>query len=833
MKFRQFLFLTGILCVSSLSVLQAQQATHHAGEIIQMLKKANTLGRVLYIAAHPDDENTRLITYLSKKENLEVAYLSLTRGDGGQNLIGKEQGALLGILRTQELLAARKIDGGIQFFSRANDFGYSKSYQETLAFWDENTILRDMVYVIRTFRPDVIITRFPPLEYNYQTHGHHEASAYLAEKAFALAADKHAFPEQLAHVQPWQPVSLYWNTSPWFYRNTGTIMDTTGKIKIDVGAYLPELGYSCTEIAADSRSQHKSQGFGTAKTIGSEPEYLEYVKGRRMTYWLEGIDTTWGRVKGGSKIQSLLASATSQFNPQRPEDILPLLTQAYALVQGKGDYWSQAKKQQIKSLIASVCGLYLGAFATDFHASPGSLVKITATAINRSDAFAELKKISIGKSGCNLNLDTVLAFNQPVSHECNIRIPESQSISQPYWLITENHPTGQYVVPNDTLGIQPENPPPLEACFDLLINGLTLTFCVPVQYKWTDRVKGEQYRPFIITPAVTIHPREPVVLFADNQPKEIHYVVKAWEDSITGKVEFGLPQGWKLQPAETHFQLHKTGEEKTFSFVLTPPAGILQFELRPFILTSRGRTDRDFVEIAYDHIPAQSFFPTARSKIVKLDLKKAGIHIGYIMGAGDEVAESLRQAGYVVTQITAANISEKFLQQFDAVVVGIRAYNTEAWLPQQNEILLRYVENGGRLVVQYQTTGGLLSEDIGPYPFTIGRDRVTDEHAAVTFLNPAHPLLNYPNKITADDFKNWTQERGLYFPQEWDSRYQTLIAWADPGEPPHPGSILYAEHGKGAFIYTGISFFRQLPAGVPGAYRLFANLIANEYGNQQ
>ncbi len=812
------------------TVAGAQPTAYSAGDIMQMLKKANTLGRVLYIAAHPDDENTRLITYLSKKENLEVAYLSLTRGDGGQNLVGTEQGELLGLLRTQELLEARKIDGGLQYFSRANDFGYSKTYNETLNIWDENEVLSDMVYVIRKFKPDVIITRFPPLSYEYKTHGHHEASAYLAEKAFDLAADAGAFPEQLKYVQTWKPVRLYWNTSTWFYRNTGTVLDTTGKIIVDVGSYIPELGVSCTEIAAESRSQHKSQGFGAAKTRGEELEYLEYVKGTQASRNLfDGIDITWSRVKGSQKAAQLLKAAADQFDIKQQTLILPSLLEAYTLLKGKNDHWSLSKADEVKNIIAAVCGMFFESAAADFSATPGGTVKVTAFALKRSSTNVTLKSIQFA-AGEKVQVDSALIFNKAITREQAITVPEGKDISQPYWLFEEQQNIGMYPVAHDTLGIQPENPPALETCFTVVVDGVELKYYKPVEYKWTDRVKGELYRPFIITPQVTIHPKQPVIIFADEKPKEISYVLKAWKDSISGKIEFGLPKEWKLQPESINIELMKKGEEKTISFALTPSASSIEFELRPFVLTAKGKTGLDFIEVAYDHIPVQSLFPAAKSKVVKLDLKKSGNQIGYIMGAGDEVTENLKQAGYNITLVDAGNISEKFLQQFDAVIVGIRAYNTETWLPNHKKELMDYVDQGGTLVVQYQTTGGLLSPDIGPYPFKIGRDRVTEENAAMNILNHDHPLFNVPNKITQKDFEGWVQERGLYFAQEWDENYLTPFSCADPSEDPVKGSLLFAQYGKGTFIYTGISFFRQLPAGVPGAYRLFANLIAGGNG---
>lgn len=813
-----------------LTPVHAQPRSYSTGEILLMLEKLNTLGSVLYIAAHPDDENTRMITYFTQKENMDVAYISLTRGDGGQNLIGTEQGALLGLIRTQELLAARRIDGGQQFFTSANDFGYSKTHAETLQKWDEQEVLKDMVYAIRKFKPDVILTRFPPLKYNYDTHGHHSASAYLAEKAFDMAADANVFQEQLKTVETWQAKRLYWNTSTWFYQQSKTKLDTTDKIMVDVGAYIPELGESVTEIAARSRSMHKSQGFGAAENRGSEIEYLEFVKGVKAKKDLfEDIDCSWNRVGGSGKVSQLLKKAYDEFDAKNRTKILPHLLEAYQLLKDRKDFWSENKKEEVAQVIYAVCGLFLESTASDFSSTADVVVKTVA--ISRSPVDVKLNAVKYSNGYSNPQSKT-LQFNKPEIMTDSIKLASSE-ISLPYWLEQRQKSPGMYPLPDEKMRSLPENFPPLEACFDVTVNGVAIQYCRPVEYKWTDRVKGEVYRPFIISPDRTVHPHQSIMIFSDDKPREITLTVKAWKDHVSGEVAFiNLPNGWSSEPASVNVDLAKKGDEHELKFLLTPASGNTEFELQPaFKPVTQARYDidyfsRDYIEIAYDHLPYQVLFPVAKIKVIKLDMKKDGSDIAYIRGAGDEVGEGLQQAGYNVSYLTKENFSSTNLAQFNAILIGIRAYNTEKWLPHQKEKLMDYVKNGGNVIVQYQTTAGLLTNDFGPYPFKIGRGRVTVEEAPMTMLDSKHPVFNYPNKITEKDFQGWIQERGLYFASEWDSNFVPLFSCADPGEDALKGSLLLARYGKGAFMYSGISFFRQLPAGMPGAYRLLANMIA-------
>lgn len=802
-------------------------------EIYQSLQSLNTLGTALYIAAHPDDENTRLITYLAKGENIRTGYISLTRGDGGQNLVGTEKGPLLGIIRTQELLSARRLDNGKQFFTRANDFGYSKTSDETFEIWDREQVLADLVWTIRKFRPDVLITRFAPAKYKYPTHGHHEASAILAGEAFDLAGDKNAFPGQLEFVDIWQPKRLYWNTSVWFYRRTNQEFDPEGKIVVDCGPYNAFEGKSLGEIAAESRSQHKSQGFGASKTRGSFEEYFEFVKGEEAKDNLfDNIDISWGRVKDGKKIGTLLYKAYQDFDPKNPTGILTILTDAYKNIQNLEEtHWKEIKKQELLSLISSISGLFMDATSNDYIYTPGDSIHIKYEWVARSDVKVVLKSIHNKSISLSYNLDTTLHTNQRNQFTQSGIISENFDITQPYWLINESEKIGMYQVDNPELIGNPENHPALTSIATVEINGSVLQFELPVKYKWTDRVDGERYRDLVIAPPATVNIDEPVYVFENSEAAEIGFSVKSWKNEVAGSVEIELPEGWSHKMVSNSFSLDKKGDERNFKVLVKPVAGSSTGNVTVNLIIDGKTHNHGLITMDYDHINIQTLFPHASAKAVNLDLNICGTKVGYIMGAGDEVASRMEQTGFDITLLDEFNFNQFDLNGFDAVMVGIRAYNTEKWLPSKHPVLMGYVENGGNLIVQYQTTWGILTQEIGPYNFEISRKRVTNEYAEMKWLDKSHPLFHYPNQLTEDDFDNWVQERGLYFASEWDKEFTPVFESNDKGESPLQGSLIMADYGKGTFIYTGISFFRQLPAGVPGAYRLLTNMVC--YGKDK
>ncbi len=811
-------FLVGALTLSLRATPQQIQLLD-AAEIQIALQKLNVLGSVLYIAAHPDDENTAALAYFSKGQKLRTAYLSLTRGDGGQNLIGPEKGAEIGIIRTQELLAAREIDGGEQYFTRAIDYGYSKTMEETLSFWGKEAVLSDIVWIIRTFRPDIVITRFPAD--STSGHGHHSASGLLVKEAFRAAADPQKYPEQLEQVEPWQAKRLFWNS--W----RPNPQDIEKAVKIDVGEFNPLLGTSYSEIAARSRSMHKSQGFGSAGRRGARYDYFQLIDGTPLDKGLfEGIDTSWARIAGGRKLGVILKEIADNFDPQDPTRSLPKLLDAYTMLNAlEESVWTRLKEKELLSAIQSCAGLWMEAISADFSASPGDEILVTTTLVNRSDLPFQVQGISFPEITDVSVDDTVLENNIPVNFETSLRIPSDFPISQPFWLKDESE-SALFSVSEQTRIDMAENEPSIQAKVRLLCRENFLEFLVPVLYRWTDRAQGELYRPFEIRPHVMLQLEDRVRVFADNRGQEIRVRIKANSPDLQGSLRIQGPSKWRVIPESIPFTIAAKYEEAEVSFQISPPEGADEAVLSAEAEIAGKIFDRSLVEIAHSHIKRQVYFPESRLKVVKLDIKRSGQRIGYIMGSGDLVPEGLRNLGYEVILLSDEDLESAELGSFDAIIAGIRAYNTRERIKTFQPRFLRYVHAGGTMIVQYNVSRGLLTESLGPYPISLGRDRVSEENAPVTFLAPDHVLLNFPNKITQKDFEGWEQERGLYFASQWDEKYDTVLASHDLHESEKAGGLLYARYGKGVFIYTGFSWFRQLPAGVPGAYRLFANLIS-------
>ena len=806
------------------------QYAQNSSEIIQGLKKLNTVGSVLYVAAHPDDENTRLLGYLANEKKLRTGYLSLTRGDGGQNLIGKEQGELLGLIRTQELLAARKTDGAEQFFTRANDFGYSKNPEETFSIWNKDSILADVVLTIRRFKPDVIICRFPTT--GEGGHGHHTASAMLAVEAFDAAADPKRFPEQLKYVQIWQAKRIFWNTF-----NFGTTNTTApNQLKIDVGVFNPLLGKSYGEIAAESRSCHKSQGFGSAKQRGSNIEYFKLLKGDSVSSDLfEGINTTWTKFKGQDKIQKLIEDCIKKYNPQSPENSVADLVAIYKQIQALDEsntnlkYWKQQKLKEAETLLLACSGLWLEASTADYIGISGQDVSITTQIVNRNANTVKLNSISY------LNSDTTTALtlksNELYTFKRKEKLSSSLAFSNPYWL-NQKHNIGLYTVTNPDLIGKPENESNTKVIFNISILDLNLKVERPLVYKFTDPVKGEIYRPFEILPPATVNIPEKVFVFTDATPKTISVTVKANAANTNGTLQLKGSAGWNITIKNPEFKLANKGDEAIIEATISPSTESDKFLnnaiLQASILINTISYNKSIKRIEYDHIPYQFILNDAEAGLVKIDLKKTGTNIGYIPGAGDDVPAALKQIGYNVTILTDELLSNGNLSQYNAIVSGVRAYNTNDRLQVHYTKLMDYVKNGGNLIVQYNTNNriGPVKANIGPYPFTISRDRVTNEKAEVKFNNEKHSALNFPNQITQKDFDGWVQERGIYFASEIDKQYETIFTMNDPSEKASDGSLIIGKSGKGNFVYTGLVFFRELPAGIPGAYRLFVNLIS-------
>ncbi len=804
-----FIFFTSIITFA-----QAPQKLNSV-EIYEQVQKLNFLGKVLYVAAHPDDENTKLITYFSNHYHAQTAYLSLTRGDGGQNLIGTELREKLGAIRTQELLAARRIDGGEQFFTRANDFGFSKEPNETFAIWNKNEVMEDVIQVMETFRPDIVINRFA---HNTPgtTHGHHTASAMLSLEAYDLVK--------------YQPKRIFFNTSWWFYGSQEAFdaADKSKLLAINSNVFYPLKGKSNNEIAALSRSQHKCQGFGTLGTRGDEIEYLELLKGDlpSNTNLFEGIDTSWNRVKGGNEIGKILHEIEKNFNFGNPSVHIPNLIKAYDLIQKLEDtHWRTIKSTQIIKIIEACSGLFMEAVANTETITKDSNFNLQLEVINRSQS--NVKLISVNALNIkNQTQNKPLKNNEKVSFQYqDVVVGNAVDYSNLFWL-KEQQTDGMYRVSDKSIRILPEISTSFPVIFTIEIEGKTIEFVKNICYKFNNPDDGETYVPFTILPEFTTTIEPKVVIFNSTQPKEITVKVKAHKANASGKLSLAIPPDWKMEPKEIPFTIDAKNEERKFTFKVYPTKAEITSKLVAQITNSNGIVDKELITIQYPHIPKQTILVTSESKAVKLDIATKGKNIGYIMGAGDEVNKNLENLGFQVTNLNASEITTENLKVFDAVILGIRAFNVIDELKYKNKILFNYVANGGNLIVQYNTTNNLVTKEIAPYNLELSRDRVTDEKAKVIFLQPNHKVLNQPNKITEKDFEGWVQEQGLYYPNKWSNEFIPILASNDEGEPSKTGGLVIAKHGKGNYIYTGLSFFRELPEGVSGAYRIFANLIA-------
>jgi LmbE family N-acetylglucosaminyl deacetylase len=829
MRFTKVFFCGFLILISNLNAQSPK--TSAPSDIYHAIEKLNFLGTALYVAAHPDDENTRLISYLSNNVKARTAYLSLTRGDGGQNLIGPELRELLGVLRTQELLAARRVDGGEQFFTRAVDFGYSKHPKETLGIWNKEAILGDVVRTIRKFKPDIIINRFDHRSPG-STHGHHTSSAMLSLEAFDLSGQKDAYPDQLTKEEVWQPKRIFFNTSWWFYGSQEEFeaADKTNLLVMDTGVFYPMLGKSNNEIASLASSQHLCQGFGRLTSRGSEQEYVELLKGdlpKDKSNLFEGINTTWSRVDGGAEIGNILGEVEKNFNFKDPTVHIPALTKAYALLQNiEDEHWKVIKSEELKEIISATMGLFLESAAQKPSANPGETVNVDVTLLNRSEIPVLLSAVSINGQPV-LQEKMELTANVLITKEIALKIPEDTGYTSPYWLEKEGT-LGTYTVENKELIGKPETPHAFTVSFQLEVGGEPLTIDKPVVYKYAKPDKGERYQPFEIIPQATASVSDKVIIFSSGDAKEISVKVKAHTNGANGEVTLPYQNGWTVEPAAQAFYIAKKGDEQTLIFTVTPPSFESEAILAPEVLINGKNINKELVNITYDHIPSQTVLMPAKSKIVRLDIEKAGEHIGYIMGAGDDVPKSLEQIGYTVDLIDPNTITKASLDRYDAVVMGIRAYNVLESLKFKQRFILDYAKNGGTVVVQYNTASrwGKQFENIAPYPLEISRDRVTDENSEVRIIAKDHSLMNFPNKIAPSDFNGWVQERGLYFPDTWDKAFTPVLEMHDADEDWKKGSLLVAPHGKGHYIYTGLSFFRELPAGVPGAYKLFSNMIS-------
>ncbi|MGO3237562.1 MAG: PIG-L family deacetylase [Psychroflexus halocasei] len=799
-----------------------------SGEAFQQLKSLNFLGNVLYIAAHPDDENTAFISYFSNQVNARTAYLSLTRGDGGQNLIGNELGEELGLIRTQELLAARNIDGGEQFFSRAVDFGYSKTPDETLQIWDKEKILADVIYTIRKFRPDVIVNRFDHRT-SGNTHGHHTSSAILSHEAFDLAADENIYPEQLSEVKPWKPKRLFFNTSWYFYGSPEAFkkVDKSKYIKINTGVYYPLLGLSNNEIASLSRSQHQSQGFGQIGSRGDNMTYVEFIEGQEMQTdsLFGGINTKWSRLKDGEEIGQILYPLEEKFDHQKPWLIVPELIQAFKKIKEIDDlYWRNHKSNEIKNLIKSCLGLFIEAKAEKNYATLGEEIKIDLEAINRSPIQITLD--SVGIQDQRATLIEPLKENQVLKSNLSIKIEDTLNYSSPYWL-NQKPKNGTYYVKQQSFIGLPETPKQLKAEFIFDIIGEKISYEEDLIYKYKSPTLGEVYKNFKILPEVSIEMYPKTLNFNDTEEKEIQVTVKAFRNiEEASQIEIKSPIGWTINQQKIKINTLNEGESKSFKFRIKPNQNATSSSLEIEMKTGNKINNSVVKTIDYPHIPEQTIIRKSQVELNKFNINTTDKKVAYIKGAGSLIADNLSSIGIDIDAFNLEDINASLLQNYDVVITGLRLYNISKSIDFKQKILQDFIAKGGHLIIQYNTNRNLKVDKFEPLNFQISRDRVVDENAEMRILEPKHSVLNQPNKISHKDFENWVQERGLYFADQWDKNLTPIFSMNDVDESPKKGSLLTGKYKKGHVTYTGISFFRQLPANVEGAYKLLVNLIA-------
>ena len=827
MPTRNNYFLAIVLFLAPFLAIAQKPAKPSPADLHQSIKKLNVLGSVMYMAAHPDDENQRFISYCANYKHFDVTYLSLTRGDGGQNLIGPELRELLGVLRTEELLAARSIDGGKQRFSRANDFGYSKNPEETTTIWDRNAVLSDVVWAIREVQPDVIVNRFHH-DKKFPNHGHHTTSAMMSLEAFDLAGKNDAFAEQFKWVAPWQPKRIFFNTSWWFYgsREKFEKADKTNMFSIDLGVFLPLKGKSNSEVAAEARSMHRCQGFGDMSRRGSNIDYFDFIKGEKPanTDVFEGINTTWTRVEGGAKIGELMAVIDQNYRSDNPAASIPDLVKAMKMIEAlPAGHWRNLKLAEIKQVIKGCMGLYLEAVADNATGTPGAPALLQLEAIQRANVNLTLTGISIQPALFDTTMQLVLQNNADFTYSKKVIIPANAPFTSPYWL-QKPFSTGMYSVEEQPMRNLPETPRYAKVRWSFLLDGTPLEYTTDIAYKFEEPSRGEIWKPFDVLPPAVVEFTQSSYLFT-GPTQQVSVRIKAMRDSVSGTAKLQFPKGWTAT-GDPAFTIARKGEEKTLTFNVSTTATSGEINLGA-VLTIDGRDyNMRLIPIEYEHIPTQNVLSPAQVKASCLSLQVSAKKIGYYMGAGDEIPDALKLMGCQVTLLEDQDLRTDYLRQFDAVVMGIRAYNTKQALAIHNTDLFEYVNQGGTLITQYNNNFDYTTDKVSPLPLKISRTRVTDETAQMRFLQPEHPVLNMPNKLTETDFQGWVQERGLYFPSEWDAAYVAPISCNDPNEAPANGSLLIAPYGKGVYVYTALSFFRELPAGVPGAYRLFANIIS-------
>ncbi|HSG46912.1 MAG TPA: PIG-L family deacetylase [Longimicrobiales bacterium] len=843
------------------------------------LRTLDGVKRVLMIAAHPDDEDTALLTALARGMGAETAYLSLTRGDGGQNLIGPELGEGLGVVRTGELIAARELDGGRQFFTRAFDYGFSKSADEALAMWPRDELLRDVVWVIRSFRPHVIVSVFSGTAAD--GHGQHQAAGIIAQEGFRAAADPTRFPELARHgVEPWQALKLY-------QRPRGGEPTHT----LETGDFDPLLGRSHFQLAMDSRSQHRSQDMGMAQTPGARTTgliLLAAAPGVDATGpgFFAGVDTTLAAgaaelplvarravEEGIAGWREGLALAEGVLSPMDPWAAAPPLAEGLRrLREAAGVAAQQAPRSELARVLArrateaqtalmEAAGVTFRVRAGDDLVVPGESVDVTLELWNGGpyplagaqpglvlpDGWrAEPLPVEIpddfssffgrGTPPSQLSPDGGLAAGALGRWRYRVHIPAAAALSELYFL--EAPRDGEmYRWPDEpALWGLPMDPPVIRARVGFVLGaGSTragITAMAPARYVGVDKALGEFEKPVLVVPAVSVATETASMVWPQGlqETREVRVVLRGQaEAGVVGEVSLDAPEGWEVTPAAQPFELAGPGSQLSATFRVRP-AGMAPGR-HTFRAVATARDGRRFSQgvtlVDYPHIERTAMFHPSNLEVVVFPVAVAPVTVGYLMGSGDDGLLALRQMGVDAREVTPAELESGVPADLDVLVLGIRVYETQPRAAAVNDRILEFAREGGTVVVQYNKQE-YPAGNFAPYRVEMGRSapRVTDENSPVRILDPGSPVIDGPNRITEEDFQGWIQERGLYFLEEWESPFRPVLAFTDPGEAPAEGSLVVAPVGEGVYVYTGISFFRQLPAGVPGAHRLFANLVS-------
>lgn len=810
-----------VALVLLLSAARGQPEKHADFPLEARLQRLGVLGSVLMIGAHDDDDDTFLLTYLSLGLNLRTGYLSLARGTGAQNRIGAEQGDGMGVLLTQEAVAARRLAHIEQYYTRVFDFGFSKTLRETLERWDRPEVIGDIVWVLRTFRPDVVIVRYSGTPRD--GHGNHQASAVLARKAIRAAGDASQFATQLMHAAPWTPrrVLQYGGTG-----SSGVALEISGK--------SPHLSKTYAEIASLSRRSFRSQAMGGTTYPASRRVLLTPLDAHQEPELLGGIETTWRRLHDGAAVADAVERLRADYSRSAPEASLPSLLalreKITAIADASAAPWVDLKLHELDEAIAQCAGVIVNVQAEPGVTTAGGTVNVESSVVRRGTVPLELAGVTLSSrfdETALLTESVALERDRPVTHTRTWRVPRAMPLSQPYWLGERD---GLVAVVADQRLIGPaEDPPVLRAHCTFLAGAHRFTLTRVVKSAPTKEDPSRASGPLVIAPEVTLHPAHRTLIFPNDAAKQL--TIKGTSHrQATGTVQLEVPPGWGCSPREHHFEFGAAGETAEFHFMLTPPAEAGDATVLAQVKMGERVLSFDHTVVDYPHIERKVFFPKPQVRLVRVPVDVAVKRVGYVMGSGDEVPRCLEQLGCHVTELTAEDLSHGDLPRFEAIVLGIRAYNVRPEVQKHQARLRAYVRNGGTLIMQYTVGAGPNAPvdvlELGPYPFRLSAARVTVEDSPVTFVLAEHPVLRTPNAISAADFAGWVQERGLHFAGEWDPRYAAPLESHDPGESPLAGGLLIAPEGDGVFIYTAHAWFRQLPAGVPGAYRIFSNLLS-------